>query len=269
LNASSDQQRRPPGARETVELIALVVTPATLLATLLYYFGWARSRAQVVFFDIDTDVLGRSSNEYALRSIGSIFWPLVLMLLGILAAIALHEGTRRWFSSPRRWPDPGVLGAVLGLAGLVLLAVALVGVFWSSLAGSGPIRTPVTFALGIPIVAYAVLVASSRRASGLKPIPRWPLGVVVGLVVVFLFWAVGNFADARGRKLAERTAANLNGLPTVTVYSPRRLHLEGNGIAETRLAGADSAYRYRYTGLKLLARAASNYFLLPRCLTRS
>jgi hypothetical protein len=263
-----DAERRPLGAREVIELIALVVAPTTLLATLLYYFGWARSRAQAAYFGIDTDVLGRSSNEYALRSIGSVFWPLVLILLGILTAVWIHAGMRRWLGSGRRAPNMHLLAAVLATVGLALLLVAAAGVFWPSLAGSGPIRTPLMFALGIPIVAYALLLAASGR-SGIRPIPRGALALIAGLIVVFLFWAVGDYADARGRTLAERTAANLGGLPSVTIYSPQRLHLEGAGIQEASLTGPHSAYRYRYSGLKLLARAGSHYFLLPVGWTRT
>jgi hypothetical protein len=260
-------ERRPLGAREIIELVALVVAPATLLGFLVYYFGWRRSHAQAAYFGIDSDVLGRSTHEYALRSIGSIFWPLVFILVGVLAAGAVHAFTASVVTG-NRVPRP-VLAAVPAVVGFGLLVFAGTAVLWRPIAGSGAIRTPVAFALGIPIAAYALFLAWSREASGLRPIPRGPLLLIAGLVVVFLFWAVGDYADARGRDLASRTAENLSSLPSATVYSPQRLHLEGPGIEETRLEGPDSAYRYRYSGLKLLARAGTNYFLLPAGWTRT
>ena len=268
MSPGSEGERRPSGARETLELVGLVVAPATLLGALLYYFGWARSRAQAGYFGIDADILGRSTQEYALRSIDSIFWPLVFILVGFLAASAVHAATRRWITNGNP-PSPRLLAVIPAAFGFSLLVFAGTAVLWRPLLGNGAIRTPVAFALGVPMVAYALLLVASRGTSGLRPVPRGPLLIVVGLVVVFLFWAVGDYADARGRELARRTATNLGGLPSVTVYSPQRLHLEGPGIEETRLAGSDSAYRYRYSGLKLLSRAGTNYFLLPVGWTRT
>ena len=47
------------------------------------------------------------------------------------------------------------------------------------------------------------------------------------------------------------------------VFTPKRLHLEGPGVAETVLPAPDSAERYRYSGLKLLFHANGRYFLVP------
>jgi hypothetical protein len=49
----------------------------------------------------------------------------------------------------------------------------------------------------------------------------------------------------------------------VTVYSARRLQLAGPTIRETELRGPDAAYRFRYTGLKLVVRSGGKWFLLP------
>jgi hypothetical protein len=56
-------------------------------------------------------------------------------------------------------------------------------------------------------------------------------------------------------------AQNLGARPAVTVFSARRLHL--TGVAEQELDGRDSAYRYRYAGLRMLIRSGGKYFLLP------
>ena len=59
------------------------------------------------------------------------------------------------------------------------------------------------------------------------------------------------------------TSAAISRRPDVTVYSAKRLHLEGPTIRETELGGPDAAYRFRYTGLKLVVRSEGKWFLLP------
>lgn len=269
MTNSREEERTAPATstRYVLELIALVVAPATLLGALLYYFGWARSRAQAAYFGIDSDVIGRSANEYALRSVGSIFWPVVMLLAGVLAALWIHAMARRSFAADRNGPLLWLLAACTALAGASLLAIAFAAVLWRPIVGNSVV-TPVAFAVGIVALAYAVFVVSHRQSFGLAPVPRAPFALVVGLVVVFVFWAMGEYADARGTRLARRTAANLDSLPGVIIYSPMRLHLKGPGVTETRLAGADSAYAYRYAGLRLLAWSGSKYFLLPACWSR-
>jgi hypothetical protein len=264
-----DESRSAPaptrGARDAVELIALVVAPATLLGALLFYFGWARSRAQARYFGVDVDLLGRSNQEYALRSIGAVFWPCALLLGAVLGALVVHAGARR-LASARRRRLLLILAACAGAAGLALTVFALVGI-WDPRTGDGAVHTPAAFAVGIPVAAYAlfvgVTVASAHGSRSIPPLPRAPFVLVAGLVGIFVFWAVGAHADLRGQRLAERTAANLRALPSVTVYSPHRLYLDGLGVEETALPGSDGAYRFRYSGLRLLARAGARNFLVP------
>ncbi|HET7518173.1 MAG TPA: hypothetical protein VFN05_10840 [Actinomycetes bacterium] len=78
-----------------------------------------------------------------------------------------------------------------------------------------------------------------------------------------MFWSVAVYAQARGVREAARVAATISRRPDVTVYSARRLHLEGPTLRETELPGPDAAYRYRYSGLKLVVRSGGKWFLLP------
>jgi hypothetical protein len=266
--SSSSEPTRPTeagrGVREAIELVGLIIAPATLLTGLLFYFGWARSRAQAAYFGIDSDVLGRSSQEYMLRSVGSIFWPLALLLVGILLALVAHSGAKRLATSGRTRVFAVVAGSLI-VAGALLIIFGLLGVIWRQRSGGGAVVTPAVFALGIPTAAYGLFLAAfSRGRSKLASFPRAPLLVVAALSALFTFWAIGNYADFRGRTLAARTAKHVNRLPSVTVYSPKRLYLQGLGVEEKALTAPNSAYRFRYSGLKLLARAGSKTFLLPQ-----
>jgi hypothetical protein len=89
------------------------------------------------------------------------------------------------------------------------------------------------------------------------------------VVVLSAFWTASRYADAVGRGRAQRLVASLSALPEVTVFAPQRLDVAAPGVVEQRLVGADRAYHYRYSGLRLLIRSAGKYFLLPNGWSRA
>jgi hypothetical protein len=89
------------------------------------------------------------------------------------------------------------------------------------------------------------------------------LALVGVLVTMSLFWAVADYAGAVGQQRAKALAASLPYQPGVVLHSPQRLHIDAPGVVETELEGAESAYRYRYEGLRLLLHSNKKYFLLP------
>ncbi len=89
------------------------------------------------------------------------------------------------------------------------------------------------------------------------------LALTVFLVMVFVFAAVARYADAYGRTEAQSTARILKRRPSVTIYSAKRLFIQAPGVHEVQLRGADAAYKYRCSGLRLLAWSNGRYFLLP------
>ena len=99
----------------------------------------------------------------------------------------------------------------------------------------------------------------AREAKPLAPV-AWSLVVV--LLFLSLFWTVSHYAGIRGVDLAIQAEQRIPRQPSVTIYSARRLYLEPP-VTETELPDANAAYRYRYTGLKLLFRSEHNYFLRP------
>ena len=88
----------------------------------------------------------------------------------------------------------------------------------------------------------------------------WSLVVV--LLFLSLFWTVSHYAAVRGVDLAIEAEKEVPFQPSVTIYSAKRLFLEPP-VVETKLPDANAAYRYRYSGLKLLFRSEHNYFLRP------
>ena len=52
-------------------------------------------------------------------------------------------------------------------------------------------------------------------------------------------------------------------VPEAVIYSAQSLSLDVPEVTETRCADPDAAYRFRYTGLRLVRQAGNQYVLLP------
>jgi hypothetical protein len=242
-----------PRVRSALELIGLIVAPTTLLTALAYYFGWTFTNARASYFGIDPSTLGFSTQDYILRSADALFVPLAVLVLAALAAVAIHSLVRTGLQQ-RRFRD-AILQAswACGAAGSVLLVLGIVAMFRPLPFPTYYLFAPVSPGLGALLLAYAVYL----RWGWLSPVA---VGLVLSLVVLSGFWAASKYADALGRGRATRLAGSLSTRPSVVLYSKQRLQL---GVPETRFNSRDSAYAFRYTGLRLLVRSGGKYFLLP------
>ena len=92
---------------------------------LLFYFGWRRSEAQAEALGFDVSVLGVSPQDFMLRSIPVLFFPVALVLVASLGAVLVHarlmgrvraEPGQRWRPWHRPRP-PVVLGGPAGPRG--------------------------------------------------------------------------------------------------------------------------------------------------------
>ncbi|MDP1848733.1 MAG: hypothetical protein Q8K79_13145 [Solirubrobacteraceae bacterium] len=260
-----------PSARRALELVGLVVAPTTLVTALAYYFGWVLTNSRARYFGIDASALGYSTQDYLLRSADALFVPLGAVIVLALAIVSLHAAVTRVMEGEqgRRRLRVAARGAI-GV-GALLFAFGVVAVF-----------EPVTFSphylfassspgVGIALVAYGVHLLERVRAAdskGRSPLAdvttrRAAVALVALLIVLSGFWTASEYADALGRGRAQSLAAGLGGQPSVTVFSPRRLHIDAPGVTERRLTGRDRAYGYRYAGLRMLVRSNGKYFLVP------
>jgi hypothetical protein len=239
--------------RGALELIGLLVAPTTLLTALAYYFGWTFTNARASYFGIDPSTLGFSTQDYILRSADALFVPFAFLVLAALAAVAIHSLVR---SGLRQLPYHGAIlqaSWACGAVGSVLLTLGIVAMFRPLPFPTYYLFAPVSPGLGALLLAYAVYL----RWGWLPPVA---VGLVLSLGVLSGFWATSKYADALGRGRAKRLAGSLSIRPSVVVYSKQRLQL---GVREMRLDRRDSAYAFRYTGLRLLVRSGGKYFLLP------
>ena len=236
-------------------IIGTVVAPATLVTAIAFYFGWRREQAFAGYFGIDTSLLDFSTRDYVLRSVDSLFVPLLALLLVALGALCLHVliGRRRLDATA------GPTAAAIGIGALFVGGMLAWGHgLWSSyvyLQALGP-------AAGAILLAYAFTLLRPGAAS------LTALRVVAGAVVlVSLFWATSEYADSRGRALAAKLAADLKINPQVTLFSKENLGIRASDFGDPTCPivlmtqSPKAAYRYRYDGLTLLLRSGGKYFV--------
>ena len=248
-------ERRPPPDLMTV--VTSIGSPIALATALLFYFGWVRSEEQAQAFGADASVFAMSTNDYLLRSVNILFFPVMLLLLAGLLAIRVD---RRLRDGDKEHPRAGVLATLLRFSWMFFLVV---GFALLATAGRfGDVTLPFWVTLAVLGPTYAVVLRRSGSGEG----GRLSFGVtacLVALVVVCLFWQTERLASLGGEALAQDIKDNLDDrLAKVEVFSAKDLQIDGPGVAVTRIGGDDSAYRFQYSGLYLLQRSGDKYFLL-------
>ena len=273
----SDQAAPAPAAASGLSAARVLtgfLPPVTLVTALLFYFGWTRAYTQARYLGADASVFGYSTQDYLLRSVDSLFLPLiVLTLAGLLALLGHRAVVDRLAAEP---PDPGLAraGTLLAATGLLLVGYGLLYslVLFRVQNRVLDVTGPLALGLGVLLAGYGAWLrrrASGRTSRGVLASDQapWLAPTAAGLLLAFsalsLFWAVGNYARWRGLDFAQAVVASYQLRPGVVVYSPQRLGLAGDGVLEQELPGDDLAYRYRYSGLRLLDRVSGTYFLLP------
>lgn len=245
----------PTGIDRWVSLATSFVAPVTAISGVLFYFGYVAARAQYDYFGLDVDVIGLSTRAYVMRSPQPLLTPMLVLVLGGVAVVALHRwvrghATESWF---RR-----LVTLVLG-AGLVLLATGTLLLAGFSLVGGWAyysLVTPILLGGGAALVAYAL-----RLRGHLEPriVLLW-VGVAACVV-----WATATTAQWTGRGLAMEQARDLRSLPSVVLDTRERLYVPATaGVEEVvRPDAGEDGYRFRYWRLRLLIQGDDRMFLVP------
>jgi hypothetical protein len=266
--------------RTTFRALASVAAPTTLVTALLYYFGWASSayEARRLGLGFDVSLFGYSTPDYLLRSLSSMFWPLFLGLVALLAGLLIHALVVAWAEAGGTLTGPAAAHRRLRLRWLVrgLLALGLLFAFTSAATVFRPdpsafvsLAAPTAALLAIVSVGYAIHLFQRylwrHRAGSFAHLEALRLvGISVGLTLLLLtaFWTVSHYAAIKGVDLGRQVEASIGEAPTATLYSQKRLFLQ-SPVHETDLQDANAAYRFQYTGLKFLFLANHRYFLRP------
>lgn len=271
-----------PAATAALQTLSMVVAPATVLTGLMYYFGWLYARTFTLGVGIDPDVLDYSTEDYLLRSVDLLFVPLAVLCVLLLALRWLHVQITARVSASARAERLSRLVLVLAVVGVLLTIPATAAVFRPAgveIAGFHVGHAqwvprwalPVGFVLGVALVDYAVQLRQRLGATSAPAAPTaWTTAsqraAIGGLMLLGLFWAVTVYAQDVGQmrvSALRQDPAAWQAFPAVVVYSAQDLVLDAPGVAVGRCPAAESAYRFRYTGLRLFAYANDRYFLLP------
>jgi hypothetical protein len=233
-----------------------VASQAAVLTALLYYFGWARAEATADYFGLDIGLLGYTTADLLLHSLNSALPPLVVGALAIASAVALH----RTVVQPRAGGiHPRALIAMQAVGGLLAAVVAAGMVVPQRIGIPLGILLPLALIAGTLLIAYAAHLRALRTSTTAGP----EVVVLLGLAVIGALWALGLHAQRVGQERAEVTANYLRGDAEVVLYSAERMALAGRGVTVTELTTPDSAYRFRYSGLRLLVSTSEVTVLLP------
>jgi hypothetical protein len=251
-----------------------VVAPTTLLTALLFYFGRLHATGYFRYFGVNFTALDLTVQDYLIRSADGSFIPLTIAAGAALIAFWLHRLLTELVNQPARHRLMTRLTPLVTLAGIVLVAIALTALFDRTRFIAYPELGGLCLAGGVLLLTCAVrlmafLLNPVRGASSPPGLALAEWAAAFLLVSVGLFWAVGSYAIGVGTGRAEQTEAALASSPNAVVFSAMSLNLRIPGVREIDCGEADSAYRFRYDGLKLVLQSGNQYFFLPGGWTRT
>ena len=283
----TEPAEEPPAAgitrQDVFSVLGALGAIITLATAIMFYFGWRRSEAQASEMSIDVSLFGFSSQDYVLRSVSSLFVPMLVTVAIGLVWVWCHRRLTALLHSGRLGAEPArsrVISAARTTF-VVAVAVAAACVLVSALAGERwapwPIRPtaralqtrewviPLVLVVATVIAAYAKWVGDQLSGRQREPsrspwLSVLPAALVASTLLLSGFWILEEYAAAVGRDLASDLAARADRLPDVVVTGPAPLGIEAPGVSEERVS-VDPP-RYRTTGLRLLARSGGKVILV-------
>jgi hypothetical protein len=249
-----------------LEAIGLVVAPSSVITALLYFFGWVRTGAYFAYFGLDRSVLRLSTQDYLLRTPElalrpGVFVLLIAVLLVAIRRLFLRLG-RATFGRRLAWL---VTGAVWATAG-TFMTIGGVGLFAPAW-GIRPLASGLSLGIGslIAVIWLRAMEGMQQRPEPATRRSRVTLVQVslIATAILAAFWAESVYAQQAGARLAEYTALVPSSRPATVIYSHDRLQIYGPGVQVASIGTTDSAYRFRYSGMRLLLFADDRWILIP------
>lgn len=254
--------------------LAGLIAPTTAITALLIYFGYVGTRARFAYFGVYLDLTELSNQNLVLYGLEVLYVPAALVLLAILAAAGCHAAVSWLVAAPGHRRTALAVAAFVAVAGVLLVARALIGILVVRVSRSEvPGTSALALALGPTLIVYGGWAAATVLSGRTEVRKRWQAGarlrrlvavVAAGLVLVGLFWAANSFAWAFGQGRAVDDALALPTQPELVLDTREPLVDLPEGVTEVPLpAGSEQAFRYRYRGLRLLLAAGGRLFLVP------
>lgn len=262
------QETAPDSTMTFLRNAGRFLIPAGFLASLAYYFGWARTRKLYRELGVDHTLLGFSTDDYALRSLGVLVTPLPVVA-GYVLALALLFMAAQW------WYTRGEISQLWWKSGVVLGSVLLVSV-WAAFDGWNDGDWTDTIAFLVISAAIAMLPAhlvlqrnaarDAEQAGDDRERVSSPVALnllALALVVLFAFSAfeiVRQHALDEGVAAARAAEAHPDRFACVVLVSARPLGLLD--VAGDPIDNGDEVF-YRYGGLRVFTRASGRLFVWP------
>jgi hypothetical protein len=257
--------------RSALSVVTTLGPPLTIATSLMFYFGWERSQTQARAMGLDVSLFGYSTQDYVLRSISTLYVPLLVAVTLALGWLAAHRRVTGALSRPSSRPALRNAGRAARRAGLLAAAGALLGATLDRAAA--PLVIPLALAGGTAVAAYGGWLAGAAADPGEQrgpAVPPWQRALHVllvgGVITLALFWETGNYATVVGRGYTLQLARSVPALPRATAFSATPLGIQAPAVHEERLrvgpGASKDAPRYRTTGLRLLVRSGGRMFLL-------
>jgi hypothetical protein len=242
------------GISERLKTVLSVASPLAVGTVLLFYFGWVRTKTEAAGLGYDAKILEFTTSDYVLRSLNVLSVPVVALLVLLLLALRAHRLVTTRLGTAAR----------LRLAGWLLRS----WLFWLVVCIFLALFRSSVFAPSLPFVltcAVGFALYGDHLRATVQPNRRWSPAVVVVTVVLLVIAVIADterLARAMGEGLAGSVAADPGQLAAVEVYSVKDLALTAPNVTAARAAGPDTAYRFHYSGLRLLQRSGDKYVLI-------
>ncbi|MGW0197480.1 hypothetical protein [Nonomuraea sp. NPDC003201] len=211
-------------------LLAQIVAPTTLIASVLMYFGSVRLNSMYAKLGVNTSMLSFTAQDYVLRSVHVADEPAMLSLLVLLVLILAAPFANDLLIRFTTWHRTATVwtGAALAVLGAVSILAFLAAIcHWLKSWGPPLLVQSLLLDLGAAQVDDRARQVGEADAKGLKERPEQLVGVVV--------------------------------------YAPQRLNLEDPDIREIPLTDPNAEFRYKYTGPRLLIESNGQYFVVSVC----
>ena len=210
----SEQREESRAIPKWIGIVGLFIAPTTVITSLCYFYGYVATRTYFSYFGIDTDAIGFTTSDYVIKSVSTLYVPLVVGLLTWVAMLWAGDYLRRLVQSRRRprlvrrlaW-----IAVAVGVVGVVRAIVGLTKPKWALI--DADVVTPVALGLGsVLLVVGFWMLASTQDPDAPRPFAaaqRGSLIVAAAAIVAALFWITNIFATFRGLDQAKNTNAEL------------------------------------------------------------
>lgn len=268
------------GAREALprvlRILGGILAQTSLLTGLLFYFGRSRSAGYYRYFRVNFTVLDLTTNDFLFAGIDGLFVPIAVICLLALVLLWANRLLLTRVPEHARRRAVRILVPVAGVAGVLLVTLAFLDLYAEgAVFGANSPVGGLGLAGGVIALLYAVRLVRLFFRPAAVPSGRWSeatglaeWGAAFLLVTIGLFWAADGYAYGVGTRGAITLHRALPAVPEAVLYSAQSLSLGAEGVTERQCADPEAAYRFQYTGLRLVRQTGNQYVLLPATWTR-